>query len=181
MSSPPEPEPSKASPPKVPAPDASVLEVIGRRLGPVPKVLLRDTPSEHGSRMLDADSPEARQVPAGRGDYEFHGERARGAVGHPQGHDRDLGRDVAVKVLSGASSPSARRSSRASSRRRRSAAAPAPGVVRPTSWPRGRALLPMKGEGAHRRAPRRRAAPDADRARVLAIPEQVCQTMAYAH
>jgi hypothetical protein len=39
----------------------------------------------------------------------------------------------------------------------------------------------MKGEGAHRRAPRRRAAPDADRARVLAIPEQVCQTMAYAH
>jgi hypothetical protein len=82
MSSPPEPEPSKASPPKRPARDASVLEVIGRRLGPVKKVLLRDTPSEHGSTpMLDAASPEARQLPAGRGDYEFHGEIARGGMG----------------------------------------------------------------------------------------------------
>src|SRR5262249_61748115 len=188
MPSPSEPGPPNAPPPAVRARDASVLDVIGRRHGPAPKVLLRDSPSEDvGTPMLDAASVEARQVPAGRGNYELHGEIARGGMGVIlKGHDRDLGRDVAVKVLKRELAQREEIVARFVEEAQIGGQLQHPGIVpvyelglladeRPyftMKLVKGRTLAALLAE---------RAAPDSDRARCLAILEQVCQTMAYAH
>ena len=76
----------------------SVLETIGSTVGHVPHVLLCDTgPAEEPSPVVR---------PAGGDDtetsirYQIEGEIARGGMGAIlKGHDPDLGRDVALKVL----------------------------------------------------------------------------------
>jgi len=91
-----------------PAPDESrsqrsVLAILGSRTGLAPKVLLPDSNSEHGtSPLVQPGSPASKLVPQGRGNYQLLGEIARGGMGVIlKGHDTDLGRDVAVKVLDG--------------------------------------------------------------------------------
>src|SRR5262245_32383711 len=77
--------PPAPPPPASSAANASVLEVVARISGEVPKLLLRDSPSEDGgSPILDTSSPDYRTIrqlsqrSTARGDYELLGEIARG-------------------------------------------------------------------------------------------------------
>ncbi|MEE8468229.1 MAG: protein kinase, partial [Planctomycetota bacterium] len=79
----------------------SVLETIARRAGRAPKVLLRDD-SVQGAASPVIKAGVRRELPltAGRGNYQLLGEIASGGMGTVmKGHDLDLGRDVALKVL----------------------------------------------------------------------------------
>src|SRR5687767_10304621 len=79
-----------------------VLAVLGEH-GMQSKILLPDSDSGHGhSPVVDPSVSAAKLVPQGRGNYQLLGEIARGGMGVIlKGHDTDLGRDVAVKVLDG--------------------------------------------------------------------------------
>lgn len=79
----------------------SVLEVLGGRSTLISKVLLPDSGSEHGvSPIVAAGSAAKKLVPQGRAKYQILGEIARGGMGVIlKGHDGDLGRDLAIKVL----------------------------------------------------------------------------------
>jgi len=179
-----------ASRPPTPVDRPSVLEQLSRR-GPAPKVLLRDAPSEHGgSPLVDASSAEMRQVrelPQGRGNYQFLGEVARGGMGVIlKGHDRDLGRDVAMKVLRKELSGREEIVQRFVEEAQIGGQLQHPGIVpvyelglladeRPyftMKLVKGRTLAALLAE---------RNPPDGDRPRFLALFEQVCQTMGYAH
>ncbi len=74
-----------------------VLETLAASVGPVPRVLLRDT--DPGSEPPLVRPPDRGAAdPAVR--YRIDGEIARGGMGAVlKGRDPDLGRDVAVKVL----------------------------------------------------------------------------------
>jgi tetratricopeptide (TPR) repeat protein len=163
-----------------------VLSALDETVGPVPRVLLRD-----GS--VDGASParvcsEAMPVTAGdAGRYQLHGEIARGGMGVVlKGRDVDINRDVAVKVLL-----EKHRDSPEMVRRFVEEAQIAGQLQHPGSVPvyelgrlpdarlyiamkliRGRTLAALLGG---------RADAAEDRPRYLAIFEQVCQTMAYAH
>ena len=79
----------------------SVLQILGERNGFASKVLLSDVDSEAGSSPIVDPAAAAKLVPQGRGNYQLLGEIARGGMGVIlKGHDTDLGRDIAVKVLS---------------------------------------------------------------------------------
>jgi serine/threonine-protein kinase len=170
---------------------ASVLDVVKRISGEAPKLLLRDSPSEDGgSPILDtssADFRQVRQLSSGRGDYELLGEIARGGMGVIlKGHDRDIGRDVAVKVLRKELAQRPEILQRFVEEAQIGGQLQHPGIVpvyemglladeRPyftMKLVKGRTLAALLSE---------RAAPAADRHRFLAIFEQACQTMAYAH
>ena len=80
----------------------SVLTVIQERTGDAPHVSLREEDSALGgaSPLIDARSAEKLALPQGKGNYQLMGEIARGGMGVVlKGHDADLGRDVALKVL----------------------------------------------------------------------------------
>ena len=79
----------------------SVLDLLGTRHGQVSKILLPDSGSEHGgSPIVAPGSALAKVKPSGRDKYRIVGEIARGGMGVIlKGHDADLGRDVALKVL----------------------------------------------------------------------------------
>ena len=87
--------------PEEPKSPPSILADIQARTGLSPKVLLPDSDSEHGATpMVDPSSSASKLVPQGRGNYQLLGEIARGGMSViVKGHDTDLGRDVAVKVL----------------------------------------------------------------------------------
>src|SRR6516162_1843854 len=73
------------------------LDSIAQSIGPVPRVLLRDTaPGETPGPIVRPDATDAD--PSIR--YRIDGEIARGGMGAIlKGRDPDLGRDVAIKVL----------------------------------------------------------------------------------
>jgi serine/threonine-protein kinase len=79
----------------------SVLQFLEQKTGAARRVTLRDEESaETAAPLIDPRSEEKQAIPQGRGTYQFMGEIARGGMGVIlKGHDTDLGRDVAVKVL----------------------------------------------------------------------------------
>src|SRR5262245_21052409 len=186
--------PPAPPPPASSAANASVLEVVARISGEAKKLLLPDSPSaDGGSPIFDTSSPDFKSIrqlsqrPRARGDYELLGEIARGGMGVIlKGHDRDIGRDVAVKVLRQELAQRPEVLQRFVEEAQIGGQLQHPGIVpvyemglladeRPyftMKLVKGRTLSALLAE---------RAAPDADRPRFLAIFEQVCQTMAYAH
>ena len=80
----------------------SVLTVVQRKTGQAPRVSLREEESmlAGANPVIDPNTDEKRALPQGRGNYQLLGEIARGGMGIVlKGHDADLGRDVALKVL----------------------------------------------------------------------------------
>jgi serine/threonine-protein kinase len=165
-----------------------VLDSIAHRTGAAPKVLLPDSASEHGtSPVVNPGAAAAKLVPQGRGNYQLLGEIARGGMGVIlKGHDTDLGRDVAVKVLDAALAKRPEVVQRFVEEAQIGGQLQHPGIVpvyelglmadeRPyftMKLVKGRTLAALLQQ---------RKTPADDRGRVLAIFESVCQTMAYAH
>ncbi len=79
----------------------SILDSIAATLGPVPRVLLRDTTvGRTRPRRSSSASTEMPAAAGGGGRLQLLGEIARGGMGAVlKGRDPDLGRDLAVKVL----------------------------------------------------------------------------------
>ncbi len=169
-----------------PAPDESVLDALARQSGASAKVSLRD--SEHGETpILDPKVRASDVLPQGRGSYQILGEIARGGMGVIlKAHDRDLGRDVALKVLDQRLVQKPGVLQRFVEEAQIGGQLQHPGIVpvyelglmadeRPyftMKLVKGRTLQALLS---------RRKALDEERLRFLSIFEDVCQTMAYAH
>jgi serine/threonine-protein kinase len=85
-----------------PAPgDGGVLASLVATIGPIRRILLRDTDHETAPGPLVRPSSSEMPTPDDRhGRYQLVGEIARGGMGAVlKGRDTDLGRDLAVKVL----------------------------------------------------------------------------------
>jgi serine/threonine-protein kinase len=166
--------------------ETSVLDRIERISGQSSRVLLRDAPEEH--------SPLLRVVPPGEepeatddSRYQLIGEIARGGVGviH-KGRDRDLGRDVALKVLRRDLAGSPEIVQRFVEEAQVEGQLQHPGIIPVYGLglqPDGRPYFAMKLVKGKTLAAILRGTRDlaATRARLLGIFERVCQTVAYAH
>src|SRR5689334_23126761 len=166
----------------------SVLAVLGERSGLQSKVLLPDSDSGHGnSPVVDPGAAATKLVPQGRGNYQLLGEIARGGMGVIlKGHDTDLGRDVAVKVLDGKLAKRPEVVQRFVEEAQIGGQLQHPGIVPvyelglmagdvpyfTMKLVKGRTLAALLLE---------RKSPADDRGRLLSVFESVCQTMAYAH
>jgi len=177
-------DPRAGSPPN----GEAALETLAWSIGPVPPVTLRETLADS-----DCSTLPLRPGPAGWGDadgmgrYELLGEIARGGMGVVfKGRDPDLGRDLAIKVLLDSHEEKADLIRRFVEEARIGGQLQHPGVApvyelgvfadaRPyftMKLVRGRTLAALL---------RDRGGPAAELPRFLAIFQQVCQTMAYAH
>ena len=165
----------------------SVLAALGEQ-GLQSKILLPDSDSGHGnSPLVDPGGAATKLVPQGRGNYQLLGEIARGGMGVIlKGHDTDLGRDVAVKVLDGELAKRPAVIQRFVEEAQIGGQLQHPGIVpvyelglmadeRPyftMKLVKGRTLAALLSQ---------RKTPADNRGRLLSIFESVCQTMAYAH
>ncbi|MFN0006464.1 MAG: protein kinase domain-containing protein [Planctomycetota bacterium] len=152
---------------------------------------LRDEDSAAASSpVIDPSSKEKASVPRGRSNYQFLGEIARGGMGVIlKGHDTDLGRDVAVKVLDRRLADRPEVVQRFVEEAQIGGQLQHPGIVpvyelgtmkdeRPfftMKLVKGRTLATLLAE---RGSP---TAPNADSRRLIDIFESICQTMGYAH
>ncbi|MBI5363874.1 MAG: serine/threonine protein kinase, partial [Planctomycetes bacterium] len=165
----------------------SILQILGERSGLASKVLLTDADSEAGASPIVDPGAAAKLVPQGRGNYQLLGEIARGGMGVIlKGHDTDLGRDIAVKVLSKEMASRPTIVQRFIEEAQIGGQLQHPGIVPvyelglmaddcpyfTMKLVKGRTLAALL-------APRK--SPTEDRGRHLAIFESVCQTVAYAH
>ena len=167
----------------------SVLEALSSKLGTAAKLSLKDEDSEDGgSPVLKPASDAVRAaLPKGKGNYQLMGEIARGGMGMVlKGHDTDLGRDVAIKVLHEDLSDDPAILQRFVEEAQIGGQLQHPGIVpvyelglmadeRPyftMKLVKGRTLSTLLSE---------RDDLDQDRRGFLRIFEQVCQTMGYAH
>ena len=179
---------SDDSTPPTPPPANSVIQFIEQKTGEAPRVALRAEDSANVSApVIDATSAEKLAIPQGRGNYQLMGEIARGGMGVVlKGHDTDLGRDVAVKVLDARLAERMDVVQRFVEEAQIGGQLQHPGIVpvydlglmgddRPyftMKLVKGRTLATLL---ANRENPR------SERARMIDIFESVCQTMAYAH
>ena len=166
----------------------SVLEMLAQKSGLAPKVLLSDSGSEHGpSPVVAAGGQHVNWVAKGRGNYQFLGQIARGGMGVVlKGHDTDLGRDVAVKVLDGELAKRPEVVQRFVEEAQIGGQLQHPGIV--PVYELGlmadeRPYFTMKLIKGHTLASlmQQRKTTSDNRGRLLAIFESVCQTVAYAH
>jgi tetratricopeptide (TPR) repeat protein len=145
--------------------------------------LLRDNAAEHEPAV----QPSTMDTPSKAGRYDLLGEIARGGMGVIlKGHDPDLGRDLAVKVLKQdmAGKPSAEQ--RFQEEAQVCGQLQHPGIVPVHELGRmadGRPFFAMKLVKGQTFAARlaERPSPAADRAEFLQTYFQVCRTIAYAH
>ncbi len=94
-------EENESRDPRIVTPPQSVLTHIEARTGEAPRITLNEEDSASiASPLIDAASREKLSLPKGRSTYQLLGEIARGGMGVVmKGHDIDLGRDVAMKIL----------------------------------------------------------------------------------
>jgi serine/threonine-protein kinase len=159
----------------------SVLCAIERITGEAPRIVLRDSNREAGA------STERKSIPERRGSYQILGEIARGGMGVVmKGHDTDLGRDVALKVLHKELAKRPEVLQRFVEEAQIGGQLQHPGIVpvyelglmadeRPyftMKLVKGRTLAALLAE---------RKSASVDRRRLLDVFESICQTMAYAH
>jgi eukaryotic-like serine/threonine-protein kinase len=79
---------------------SSVVQALRANLPDLPPVLLRDPHEEGDSSVLTVPSAEGPPVPGDTRRYQIFGEIARGGIGAIlRGRDVDLGRNLAIKVL----------------------------------------------------------------------------------
>ena len=166
----------------------SVVEFIEKRTGESPRISLRDedTVTSPGP-LIDPRSKEKSSIPEGRGTYQLMGEIARGGMGVIlKGHDTDLGRDVAVKVLDKRLAEREDVVQRFVEEAQIGGQLQHPGIVpvyelglmadeRPyftMKLVKGRTLATLLTE---------RETPSSNRRRLIDIFESICQTLAYAH
>ena len=160
------------------------LATLGDTIGPVPRVLLRDTDFGFDAPLVKPASPE---VPDGPGRYQLFGEIARGGMGAVlKGRDIDLGRDLAVKVLLEQHRNRPELVRRFVEEAQIGGQLQHPGIV-PVyelgTFPDCRPYFAMKLVKGRTLAALldARSKPSDDHARFLGIFEQVAQTVAYAH
>jgi tetratricopeptide (TPR) repeat protein len=168
-------------------PPPSVLDALADRTGLRSKILLPDSDSEHGTSPVIDPSTASKLVPQGRGNYRLLGEIARGGMGVIfKGHDTDLGRDVAVKVLDGELAKKPAVVQRFVEEAQIGGQLQHPGIVPVYELGLMAGDVPyftmklVKGRTLAALLAQRKSAAD-ERGRLLAIFESVCQTMAYAH
>ena len=164
---------------------SSVLDSIAATIGPVPRVLLRDTgPGEPPGpivRPQDAEDADATVR------YRIDGEIARGGMGAVlKGRDPDLGRDVALKVLREDHRDKPDLIRRFIEEAQIGGQLQHPGIVpiyELGTFTDRRPFFSMKLVKGQTLAERLddRAAPADDLPRLLSIYEAICQTVAYAH
>ncbi|MCC7014103.1 MAG: protein kinase [Planctomycetes bacterium] len=173
--------------PQDPDSPPSVLQAITQRTGLAPKVLLSDTGSEHGASPVIAPGSTSLRTPKGRGNYQMLGEIARGGMGVIlKGHDTDLGRDVAMKVLDPELAKNPAVVQRFVEEAQIGGQLQHPGIVpvyelglMADESPYFTMKL-VKGRTLSALFQQRKTTSD-DRGRLLSIFESVCQTVAYAH
>jgi len=180
---------SSSGPPSERRPGDSIIESIAARTGRSPRISLRDAGTGDGGPLIDPKA-HALQDELSKGDqgkYRILGEIARGGMGVVlRGHDLELGREVALKVVDADLAGRPEVVERFVEEAQIGGQLQHPGIVpvyelglmaddRPyftMKLIKGRTLAAMLS---------RRKSPDEDRARFLSIFESVCQTMAYAH
>ena len=170
-----------------PYPVPGLLESLNESIGPVPRVLLRDGPADD-ARPVRPGSEEMPELAGGESvRYQLLGEVARGGMGAIlKGRDVDLGRDLAIKVLLEKHRDRPEMVRRFVEEAQIGGQLQHPGIV-PVhelgQFPDGRLFIAMKLVKGRTLAAllEARKDPAEDRPRFLAIFEQVCQTMAYAH
>ena len=166
-----------------PAPGDSVLDRIGEVTGKKPKVSLRDAQEQGHTPMLKPLGPDDAK---NTGKYVIQGELGRGGVGAVhKGHDQDLGRDVAMKFLHDKYKDEPSILHRFVEEAQIGGQLQHPGIVPvyDLGMSDGKPFFTMKlvkGKTLAQALSDRESVAD-DRRRFLAIFEQICQTMAYAH
>ena len=161
----------------------SVLERLSEVIGSKPLVFLRDT-DEAGDAPSGTPSAPGETHEAGK--YSIHGEIGHGGVGvvH-RGHDGDLGRDVAMKFLHEKYKDEPAILHRFVEEAQIGGQLQHPGIVPvyDLGMSNGRPFFAMKlvkGETLAKKLSQRES-PASDARTFLAIFEDICQTMAYAH
>jgi eukaryotic-like serine/threonine-protein kinase len=165
-------------------PHRSVLDILRNAVGEVPSVLLRDP--EPGMESPE-DRASSSEPPKDKGRYQILGEIDHGGMGAVfKGRDRDLGRDLAIKVLLDEHHDDPVMTRRFVEEAQIGGQLQHPGIVpiyELGSFDDLRPYFTMKLVKGRTMAAllKERAGPAHDLPRFLSIFEQVCQTMAYAH
>ncbi len=167
-------------------PHGSILKTLSQSLHKVPRVALREAAGEGSNPIV---RPKSAELPPDQPDsrYRLDGEIARGGMGAIlKGRDVDLGRDLAIKVLLDSHKDQPEVVERFIEEAQIGGQLQHPGIV-PVyelgQFSDQRPFFSMKLVKGQTLASllSKRKDPEEDRAKLLGIFEQVCQTMAYAH